>query len=87
MQHVTEYQAGQLSLQLTTDKRMLKLLTALKRPQELKINLPTGAQYLDRGGLTFVHSNLLPWLHAVEKQVLNDRGYRRYIGCNSFDTI
>ena len=59
----------------------IKLLTALKRPQELIINLPTGAQYMDRGGLTFVHSNLLPWLHAVEssiKQVLNDRSYRRY---------
>ena len=64
----------------------IKLLTALKRPQELKIELPAGAQYLDRGGLTFVHSNLLPWVHAVEesiKQFLNDKGYKRY-GKNIF---
>ena len=64
----------------------LKLLAALKRPKDKKIELPIGAQLIDRGGLTYIHSELLPWVHAVEasmKQFLSESGYRKY-GRNIF---
>ena len=41
-------------------------LLLLKRPNSTKDFLPSGVQYLDRGGLTFVQPHLLPWLNAVE---------------------
>ena len=62
-------------------QEQLELLSALKRPNTAKISLPVGAQYLDRGGLTFMRSCLLPWLKAVEESVkvfLNHNGYTKY---------
>ena len=59
----------------------LNLLMTLKRHQDEKEFLPPGAKYLDRGGLTFMHSSLLPWLHAVEDSIkvyLNHHGYKKY---------
>ena len=67
-------------------KQQLDLLLALKRPNSDKESLPKGAQYVDRGGLTFVHSWLLPWLNQVEESVktfLNHTGYAKY-GKNVF---
>ena len=49
-----------------THVQQLHLLLLLKRPNSTKDSLPLGAQYLDRGGLTFVQPHLLPWLNAVE---------------------
>ena len=63
------------------DELELQLLTALKRSPESKSSLPAGARYLDRGGLTFVHSSLLPWAQALEasiKQHMNQAGYKKY---------
>jgi hypothetical protein len=59
----------------------IKLLEALKRSKDSKLELPIGAQLLDRGGLTYIHSCLLPWVRAIEesiKQFLNAAGYRKY---------
>ena len=59
----------------------LDLLSALKRLNVAKSSLPLGAQYLDRGGLTFMHSSLLPWMRAAEasmKVYLNQDGYKKY---------
>jgi hypothetical protein len=59
----------------------LDLLLSLKRHKDEKVFLPPGARYLDRGGLTFMHSSLLPWLHAVEASIhayLNQDGYQKY---------
>ena len=67
-------------------KKEIELLRELRRPQELKQELPVGAQFLDRGGLTFVQPSLLPWIRAVEgsiKQYLNEKSYRKY-GKNIF---
>ena len=64
----------------------LQLLSALKRTQASKCSLPIGAQYLDRGGLTFVHQSLLPWVRALEasmKLFMNQTGYQKY-GKNIF---
>lgn len=64
----------------------LKLLKSMRLPQEAKVTLPIGAQLLDRGGLTFVKSEFLPWIRAVEasmKRFLNRNGYQRY-GKNIF---
>ena len=47
-------------------QHQLAILNSLKRPNASKSTLPSGAQYLDRGGLTFMQPELLPWLHAVE---------------------
>ena len=44
----------------------LALLSSIKRPNTDKNTLPLGVQYLDRGGLTFMNSSLLPWLHEIE---------------------
>ena len=65
----------------TQVQQQFYLLLPMKRPNSTKVYLPTGAQYLDRGGLTFVHSCLLPWLNAVEESMkvfLNHDGYTRY---------
>lgn len=43
-------------------KEELQLLKALKRSKSEKLTLPIGAQFLDRGGLTFVKPELLSWL-------------------------
>lgn len=62
-------------------KKELALLQAIKRPNSENITLPLGAKYIDRGGLTFVDSFFLPWLHAIEasmKTFLNQDGYRKY---------
>ena len=62
-------------------QQQLVLLQSLKRPNTNKYTLPLGAQYLDRSGLTFMHSSLLPWLHAVEasmKVFLKQDGYKKY---------
>ena len=62
-------------------QHQLHLLNSLKRPNASKGTLPSGAQYLDRGGLTFMQPSLLPWLHAVEdsmKMYLNQDGYKKY---------
>ncbi len=59
----------------------IELLKALKRTNSSKVTLPVGAQYLDRGGLTFVKSTLLPWLCALEESIkvnLNQKGYQKY---------
>lgn len=64
----------------------VQLLMTLRRPKESKIELPVGAQFIDRGGLTYLHSNLLPWVRKMEesmKQFLNEGGYRKY-GKNIF---
>lgn len=64
----------------------VQLLKALKRSKAEKLTLPTGAQFLDRGGLTFVKSELLPWLCKIEeaiKKTLNQEGYKKY-GRNIF---
>lgn len=61
--------------------RDIDLLKALRRSKVSKLQLPIGAQFLDRGGLTFVHSSLLSWVHAVEismKQFLSETGYKKY---------
>ena len=53
----------------------------MKQPNASKDTLPSGAQYLDRGGLTFMQPSLLPWLHAVEESMkiyLNQDGYKKY---------
>ena len=47
----------------------LDLLLALKRQQTAKSSLPPGVRYLERGGLTFMHSSLLPWLQAAERSM------------------
>ena len=65
----------------TQVQQQLELLLALKRPNSAKASLPAGAQYIDRGGLTFMHSCLLLWLNAVEasmKVFLNHSGYTKY---------
>ena len=62
-------------------QQQLDLLSLLKRPSTNKDTLPIGAQYLDRGGLTFIHSLLLPWLQAIETSIkifLNQDGYKKY---------
>ena len=62
-------------------KDQLDLLLSLKRHKDDKQFLPPGARYLDRGGLTFMHSSLLPWLQAVEASIhtyLNQDGYKKY---------
>ena len=62
-------------------KEELQLLEVIKRSQSSKSTLPLGVQYLDRGGLTFIHSSLLPWVRAVEssmKQYMTQAGYKRY---------
>lgn len=62
-------------------QHQLDLLNSLKRPNNSKDTLPPGAQYLDRGGLTFMQPSLLPWLHVVEESMkvyLNQDGYKRY---------
>ena len=62
-------------------KDQLDLLLSLKRHKDDKEFLPPGARYLDRGGLTFTHSSLLPWLYAVEASIhayLNQEGYKKY---------
>lgn len=62
-------------------QHQLDLLNSLKRPNAGKATLPSGAQYLDRGGLTFMQPSLLPWLCAVEKSMkmfLNQEGYKKY---------
>ena len=56
----------------------LQLLKALRRPQWSMVTLPRGAQYLDRGGLTFMKAEFLPWMCEVEesiKKILNQKGY------------
>ena len=50
-------------------EEQLQLLLALKTPNEQKTYFPRGVQYLDRGGLTFIHSSLLSWLQKVEASV------------------
>ena len=55
----------------------LQLLKALKRPQWSKVTLPPGAQYLDRGSLTFMKAEFLSWMCEVEesiKKILNQKG-------------
>ena len=62
-------------------QQQLEILLALKRPNASKVSLPAGAQYLDRGGLTFMHSCLLPWLNKVEASIkvfLNHNGFTKY---------
>ena len=59
----------------------LQLLKALKRSQVSKITIPAGAQYLDRGGLTFMKPEFLPWICEIEESIknfLNQRGYQKY---------
>ena len=68
-------------------QEQLKLLLALKLPNEQKTSLPRGVQYLDRGGLTFIHSSLLSWLQKVEASIkvyLNQDGFAKY-GENIFE--
>ena len=60
---------------------LLDLLLLLKRPMADKETLPKGVLFLDRGGMTFVHSWLLPWLNRVEQSIaiyLSQTGYARY---------
>ena len=62
-------------------QHQLDLLNSLKRPNTSKDTLPSGAQYLDHGGLTFMQPSLLPWLHAVVESMkifLNQDGYKKY---------
>ena len=62
-------------------QEQLQFLLALKSPNEQKTSLPRGVQYLDRGGLTFIHSSLLSWLQKVEASVkvyLNQDGFAKY---------
>ena len=62
-------------------QQQLDLLLLLQRPNSTKDSLPLGAQYLDRGGLTFVQPHLLPWLNAVEASMklhLCQSGYIKY---------
>lgn len=63
-------------------KRQLDLLHSLKRADSKTDNtLPLGVQYLNRGGLTFMHAALLPWLQSVESSItkyLNQSGYQQY---------
>ena len=47
-------------------QKELQLRTTLKCTQASKSMLPIGALYVDCGGLTFVHSTLLPWVRTVE---------------------
>ena len=64
-----------------TSNPQLDLLLRLKRPQSDKEYLPKGAKFLDRGGLTFVHSWLLPWVKQIEASVeiyLNPTGFAKY---------
>ena len=62
-------------------KEHLRLLDAIKLPNDRKIDLPSPVQYLDRGGLTFMQLNLLPWMRAIEARMvlnLNSSSYQRY---------
>ena len=64
----------------------LQLLNTLKRSQASKITLPAGAQYLDRGGLTYIKPEFLEWISEVEESIrkhLNQKGYQKY-GKNIF---
>ena len=59
----------------------LKLIHALKLPSDEKCNLPDAVQYLDRGGLTFMKLDLLPWMCTIKDRMvalLNAKSYRRY---------
>jgi len=64
----------------------LQLLKALRRSKASKITLPIGAQFLDRGGLTFIKPEFLQWICEVENSIkknLNQNGYQKY-GKNIF---
>lgn len=63
------------------NQQQLDLLIKLKRPKSDKEFLPEGVKFLDRGGLTFVYSWLLPWLNQAEVSIkvnLSQTGYARY---------
>ena len=65
----------------TQVQQELDLLLALQCSKTAKSSLPPGVQYLDRGGLTFMHSSLLPWMHAAEQSMkvyLSHDGYKKY---------
>ena len=59
----------------------LSFVSMLKLPNEDKHLLPLPAQYLDRGGLTFLRQELWPWMLATEKKMivhLNQASYRQF---------
>ena len=59
----------------------LSFVSMLKLPNEDKHLLPLPAQYLDRGGLTFLRQELRPWMLATEKKMivhLNQASYRQF---------
>lgn len=65
----------------------LELVHALKLPSDEKCNLPDALRYLDRGGLTFMKLDLLPWMRSIEDRMvalLNPKSYQRY-GCRIFE--
>ena len=62
-------------------QQQMALLQLMTRSNMDKSSLRSGAQYVNRGGLTFMQSSFLPWLHAAEasmKEFLNQSGYRKY---------
>ena len=43
----------------------LELIGALKLPSDEKCNLSDALQYLDRGSMTFMKLDLLPWMRSI----------------------
>ena len=79
IEHVTKLIRNDITKEDAQDQ--LDLLLSLKRHEDEKEFLPSGARYLDRGGLTFMQSSLLPWLYAIEESMhvyLNQDGYKKY---------
>ena len=61
--------------------QQLSSVCMLKLPNDDKHLLPLPAQYLDRGGLTFLRQELWPWMLATEKKMivhLNQASYRQF---------
>ncbi len=76
--NVSEQCKAQPTEQVKDDMRFLK---TLKLPKEQKEYLPESVKYFDRGGLTFMTFNLLPWMRAIEEQIvqhLNQQNYEKY---------
>ena len=66
LKSVTDKVSEQCKAQPTEQvKDEMRFLKTLKLPKEQKEYLPESVKYLDRGGLTFMKFNLLPWMRAI----------------------
>ena len=75
------YDSIKAGLKSENAHKKLTLLTVMKLPSECKKALPIGLQFLDRGGLTFVKDEFIPWMMAMEKSFvtyLNQKKYQTY---------